>query len=272
MRTFTTVDRDGFTLVLALVVGSFASPTFAVPISSQVFANPSVSLSETEAVFDEDGNLTFVTTSASDEAEATMSQGATLDALSAAQSVAVTPGDNSAMVSVQVDASWVDANQGSVTFDNAWESITPPPIGSLTTTFFPTAFFSYTFVADANGILSVAFDTLTAVSPNPFGATGFTLQVDGGLLVRGTGPGVVPSTPSGLVTLDLLAGEAYTLTIREGSNASGSLGANRQLSNQGTFDWSIVFDQPPVEVPEPGTLALLSLGLLAVPFRRRRLS
>jgi hypothetical protein len=99
-----------------------------------------------------------------------------------------------------------------------------------------------------------------------FGLQGYTVQLQG-VPLGGTFVNA-PVNSSGELTALLLAGNTYSLDIRQGANIQAFLGT-RNAEMFGTFDFSLV----PTPIPEPATLLLFgttAAGLGLARWRRNR--
>ena len=177
-----------------------------------------------------------------------------------------TASGGSANASGSGSASWgAGGNSGSIVFKGYSWSTTPGGVqyGADLNSGGPDL--SYTFIADGNGTFSLAYN-VTATG-NTFGLQGWDIGwtgLGGGLSLIN----VFDPTTSGTFTRSVLFGQTYTLSLMNNANISCQC-AFAAGSMDGTFNFNIA-TTPPVTVPEPGTLGLLSAGLAGLAALRRR--
>lgn len=185
------------------------------------------------------------------------SQGATINTLSASVLALAVNGNASVQTSATGLATWTNPNVGQVVLSDVGWTAVNVGVGSAFLT--SGLDYSYTFTADATGTFLLNYD-ITATGSDTFGLNGFNYDFsgNGAFFVVGT---------SGTITESVIAGNTYTLTLRNQANISGGLGTRDALMT-GVFDFAA-----PAGVPEPASIALLgagALGLAGYSWRKRR--
>jgi PEP-CTERM motif len=196
------------------------------------------------------------------------SWGILLDPLSldTSASILIVGSNFSITASGQGDASWgAGGNSGSVLFTNyGWDIALAGSGVSSTGANLNTGGpdWTYTFKADTDGTFVMNYDV--SGTGNLFGLQGWNIAwsgLGGGLdLVDANDP-----TANGIFSRPLVAGQTYTVALHNGANVSSGDGIDLVGSMNGTFEWNIQ-----QSVPEPGTLALLGLGLVGLAVSRQR--
>ncbi len=127
---------------------------------------------------------------------------------------------------------------------------------------------AYNFIADVTGTFSLNWAvSLQQAAADSFGLQDFRFSLAG----AGGGQTVMGVDSSGSATRNIFAGYEYTAFITTNPGIFGGVGGRTSFMD-GVFDWSM--DSGPMpSVPEPSSMALLGLGLLAIgATNRRRLS
>lgn len=203
-------------------------------------------------------------------ATSTDSWGSPLNSLNIAAGANVSDpfGGNSASSFGYGNASWASADAGVVNFsDYGWDVRAAGASSAKVTLTNAEPDWEYSFVAGAtDGGISVAYD-VSALGSSTFGLWGWSIFVVGGpqgiqaLYVSNP----IDPTANGVFNAVLTPGQAYSISLENNANVGNPVaGFEASAYMQGRFEWQIT------PVPEPGTYALMALGLAAVGAARRR--
>lgn len=188
---------------------------------------------------------------ASDSQTSTDSWGTLLSPLSVtARATATDPSGTSVSAHGSGSANWApDGLSGSVNFRGyGWEFSGTGGTANLNS--LPD--WTYAFTADGNGTFSMNY--IVDGYGGTFGLWGWNINWDGADLLT---LNAFDPTLSGNITEALIAGQTYTVSLRNNANISG---AGSQGGMNGVFDWNIETSVQ-TTVPEPSTILLLGAGL-----------
>jgi hypothetical protein len=195
--------------------------------------------------------------------------GTVLDPLSVdtSASISIVGSNFSITASGQGNASWgAGGNSGIVQFTNyGWDialAQSGVSTGAALTDHTGGPDWTYTFMADTNGTFAMNYDVIG--SGDLFGLQGWNIAWTG----SGGGLNLADAfdpAANGIFSRSLVAGQTYTIALNNGANISSPGAIDAVGSMNGTFEWNIQ-----QSVPEPGTLALIGLGLLGLVASRRR--
>jgi hypothetical protein len=120
-------------------------------------------------------------------------------------------------------------------------------------------YWGYTFEANDSGVFNLSWDIQLLTAVDPFGLVGFAFYWHTDLIPD---PYIVLPTGSiGSLSREVIAGHSYYIQIAPAANVLGiSVAGDNYMT--GNFSWTI----DPVAAPEPSSLTLLCLGMLAMLF------
>lgn len=166
-----------------------------------------------------------------------------------------------------VRAEWLSADQGTLFIRLDARSVSAVA-GTYTkvSTSIDQADWTYNFTATGNGIFSG--DYSSSGSGDSFGPQ----QLYGGLDMPFGPHGVVQSDPQtiiGVFSVDLVAGQEYTMRFFTSTGFEAPTGINSDNASLTYLNWAITYNDP---VPEPGNWAMMiaGFGLVGAVSRRQR--
>lgn len=207
-----------------------------------------------------DAQLTIGSASASDPQSTAW--GTLLDPLSIA-STATLPGGT---VEGAGSAIWgAGGNSGTISFLRyGWDVSAPDSSGAANLN--NGSDWAYTFVADFNGHINMSYN-VTSPTSEKFGLQGWDILWSGAAGDLSLANAFDP-TASGVFSDAIVAGNTYTIQLRNNANISGGSANFGPSSMDGLFEFTMTADNS--GVPEPGTLALLGFALAGLGVSRRR--
>jgi len=188
-------------------------------------------------------------------------QGATLNSFDGEVSALASRESDFAFAEASGRAVFANAGAGTVSFDTGWTSVASVEGRTAINRAADLSvhLFTYTFEVFSPSVLQVDFDILG--SGDTFGFQEWNLAVDGDLNAVEFGGDVFDPTATGSFQVQLSGGQ-HTFSFWNYGNVF-STPTNWAGRMMGSFDWSIN------AVPEPASLAVVTLGL--IPLVRRRL-
>ncbi len=232
--------------LLALIIVNKAN---AAPVSSSIVFNSFASLQDF-------GGSSPDTDQMTDNGFSTW--GTLLDPLSVTVGAAVSDATQSLVVSGSASATWgTGGNSGHISFQNFGWSGNVHHFSADLRNGFDNNIWSYTFIADNDGVFSMSYDTSVVDAISPFGPSGLRgwdiewIGSGGGLSLMAPDP-----TANGVFSRSIVAGQVYTVGLRGGPSAAFGSSETHHLSQhvQGEFNFSIV--------SEPPSIILFALGLI----------
>jgi len=240
-----------WTIFLILVLPLTINEATAIPVSASIELQADSLLSEFDGITITDHTIvnqssTWVTL---------------LDPLAASVSAIASDSNQTLTVSGSASATWgITGNSGNVEFLNFGYSGDAHNYTVDLRNGLSGQTWSYTFIADFDGIFSMTYDVSVVDNVGPqgaFGLAGWDIEwsgIGGGLSL--TDP--LDPTTSGIFSRPIIGGQIYTIGLSGGPSLATGSSQNDILSShvQGNFSFAMV--------PEPSTVILFILGLFII--------